>query len=125
MFILHILWLLFFSIQLTRSYWQLLTMAVLQKCSANARARRGGHPASAPPAAPAPAPPKRGAAHEQPRTHAARVENAPGEEFDLENISADDEEESVPPHARTRVHALVDPPAITDDPLLDTVNRTS
>jgi len=96
-------------------------MTVPQKCLANPRARHRGQPANAPPA---PAPPEHGAARGRPRTHAARVEDAPDEEFDLENISAD-EEESVPPRARTRVHAPVDPPAIYNDPLLNTVKRTS
>jgi hypothetical protein len=112
----------FFSIQLTCSYWQLLTMKVLEKHPANPRARRGSQPADAPPAPPAP--PKHGTACGRPCTHAAHVEDASGEEFDLENISADEEEESVPPCARTRVHAPVDPSAIDDDPLLNTVNCT-
>jgi hypothetical protein len=83
---------------------------------ANARPRRGDQPA----------PPIRGAvrARGRPRTHAARVEPAHVEEFDLE-VSADDEEESVPPRARTQVRAPVDLPAVNDDPLLDTANRTS
>jgi len=83
--------------------------------AANARPRRGGQPA----------PIIRGAARARgrPRTHAAPVEQAPGEDFDLESISACDEE-SVPPRARTQVRAPVDLPAVNNDPLLDTANRT-
>lgn len=96
-------------------------MAV-QRRAANTRSRRQAQPAPVP-APPAPAPPAR-------RTHAAYVEDAPDEEFNLDNISSDDEEEeSVPPRARARARARAPAPnapsAIHDDPLLDTVNPTS
>lgn len=82
--------------------------------AANARPRRGGQPA----------PPIRGAARarRRARTHVAPVEHESYEEFDLDKISGDDEDNSVPPRARTR--ASVDLPVINDDPLLDTANRT-
>jgi hypothetical protein len=64
-------------------------------------------------------------AHERRWTHATYVEDAPDEEFNLNDILGDEEEESVPPRARTRVRAPNDPPAINDDPLLDATDLAS
>ena len=101
-----------------------------QNRAVNAKSRRQGQPATPAPAPTPPVPPAllmHGAtrAHEHRRTHAAYVEDAPDEEFNLNDILGDEEEESVPPRARTRVRAPDDPPAINDDPLLDATDLAS
>jgi hypothetical protein len=62
-----------------------------------------------------------------PRTYAARVEDTPGEMFNMNVSGSDEEEESVPRRARTRVDAPAGSSAISVelDPLLDTMNRSS